>query len=689
MRALLLVLLVCGAGWANPLIELKFPIPWEEIRPEMIAPAMDHHLKVAGQRRATLAAAKGPRTWANTIAAREEISGDLDRAWGWVMHLLAVNNSPALRREFNAVQPRVVRFQSGLPLDPALHEQLQEYAASAEAKGLKGDRKRLLEVMLERDRRSGVSLSADKRARVLELRQQLSQLSAKFSQNALDSLNSFEMLVEEEKDLAGLPEEARKAARASAEAKGKAGYRFTLQAPSLLPVMEYASDRDLREQMQRANWSVGAGEPFNNRPLVEKIVELRRELAALLGYGNFADYQLEPRMAGSGSRVQAFLRDLEDKTRAAYEREKNELGDFRKSLEGADAPAMEFWDERYYQTKLRQKRFAFDQNELRPYFELNRVLAGLFGLVKDLYGIEVSERKDLPVWQEQVRAFVIRNGRGEELATFYADFFPRESKRSGAWQNSLQVGAAGPGGRTPHVGVIVTNITPPNAQGVSLLTHREVETVFHEFGHLLHLALSEGPLRELNGTNVAWDFVELPSQIMENFTWERMVLDRFAVHYKTGERLPQNLFERMTKARNFGSATAQMRQLMLGTMDIQLHKDFRVGGDYGDPVDYARGIAQRFVVGSYPPGTCTVCNFIHVFAGGYAAGYYSYKWAEVLDADAFGKFKAAGVVSALVGEEFRRTILSRGNTQPAAELFRAFLGRDPDPAALLRRSGLL
>lgn len=683
------LLLLTGLAWGNPLIELKLPVRWNEIRPEQIAPAMEHHLKVAEQKRAALVATKGPRTWANTMEAREAITEDLSRAWGLVTHLQSVNNTPELRREFNAVQPKVVRFLSGLSLDAGLHVQLMEYAASDEAKALKGEKKRLLTVTLDADRRSGVSLAAEKRARVLELRQQMSQLSSKFAQNALDSLNAFELLVEDEKELAGLPEAARKAAAASAKAKGKTGYRFTLQAPSIQPVMEYAENRELREKLTRAMWQVGAVEPYDNRPLIARTVELRRELAGLLGYQTFADYQLALRMAGSGAKVQGFLGDLEAKTVAAYEREKKALVDYRKSVEGAEAPALTLWDERYYQTKLRQKLFAFDQDELRPYFELNRVLAGMFGLVKDLYGIEVSERKDLPVWHEQVRAFAIRNGRGEELATFYADFFPRESKRSGAWQNSMRVGYTGPQGRVPHVGVIVTNITPPNGEGVSLLTHREVETVFHEFGHLLHLALSEGPLKELNGTSVAWDFVELPSQIMENFTWEKVVLDRFAVHYKTQEKLPESLFERMAKARNFGAATAQMRQLMLGTMDIQLHTDYKTGGDYGDPVSYARGIAQRFVVSPYPEGTCTVCNFTHIFAGGYAAGYYSYKWAEVLDADAFGKFKAAGVVSAQVGDEFRRTVLSRGNTQPAGELFRSFMGRDPDPLALLRRSGLL
>ncbi len=680
--------LFAATAFANPLLKFSTPVPWDQIRPEHVVPAIEEHLKVAEQRRAALVADRSAPTWANTIDARYRITEDLGLAWGMVTHLQSVNNSPELRKAFNQAQPLVTRFQSALALDPAIYERVKAYAATSEAKQLTGSRQRMLGIILDDYRRSGVTLVEDKRKRVLELRQRLSQLSTQFAQNALDSANAFELIVTDEAELKGLPDNAKQAAQLSARTKGKQGYRFTLQAPSAQPVMLYAENAALREKIARAQSTIAAAPPYDNRPVVEQILTARAELAQLLGYKNFADYQTELRMAQSGEGVQKFLADLEAKSRAAFDRENAQLVAFRRSLEGASAADLRTWDVGFYSQKLRQKEFQFDQNELRPYFELNRVLEGLFGLTKQLYGVDVTELKGMPVWNPQVRAFRITDAGGRELATFYADFFPRESKRSGAWQNSFYVGSSEGGKRVPHIGTIVSNITPPNAAGHALLTHAEVSTVFHEFGHLLHLAFREGDLRMLNQTSVPWDFVELPSQIMENFIWEKPVLDSFAVHYQTGARLPDPLFDKMTKARTFLAASAQMRQLSLGTMDIQLHTAFRVNSDYGTPVDYARRIAQRFTPAPLEPEACPICNFSHVFAGGYAAGYYSYKWAEVLDADAFTRFKTAGVISREVGNQFRKTVLEQGNAKPAQQLFRDFMGREPDPLALLRRSGL-
>lgn len=671
---LLLVLTICA--WANPLLEYKVPIPWDQIRPEHIVPAVQHHLQVAEGRRAVFVKSAEPRTWENTIVARDRIAEDLSRAFALVSHLQSVNSSPELRKQFNAAQPLVIRFQASLALDPDVYGKVKAYAATPAARSLTGARKRYLQVILDEYRRSGVSLAPEKRARVLELRQELSRQSTQFAQNALDSANAFEILVADEAELAGLPATAKAAAAASAKAKGKEGFRFTLQAPSYGPVMAYAENAALREKLYRAQIAVASAGAFDNRPVVAKTLALRQELAALLGYKNFADYQTELRMAKSGQRVKDFLGDLEEKTRPFFAAEQAALQ--------AMQPELRAWDVAFLTQKLRQQKFAFNPEELRPYFELDRTLAGMFGLVNKLYGIQVRERKDLPVWHPQVRAFAIQEASGAHLATFYADFFPRESKRSGAWMNQFLVGENG----TPHIGVIVSNITPPDAAGKSLLLHREVSTLYHEFGHLLHLALAAGPIRQLNGTSVAWDFVELPSQIMENFTWEPDVLKTFAVHHETGEALPEPLFAKLRDARNFAAAAAQMGQLSRGTIDILLHTDYRVEGDFGTPDSYGRQIAQRFSMAKVEPEDCPVCNFSHVFAGGYAAGYYSYKWAEVLDADAFTKFRQSGVVSREIGEAFRKSILSQGNQQPADVLFRNFLGRDPDPAALLRRSGL-
>lgn len=675
MRTLFSIVVLTSVVWANPLLEYRVPIPWDQIQPEHIVPAMQHHLKQAEARRAALAKSAGTRTWENTIAARDGIAEDLSRAFGLIAHLQSVNSAPELRKQFNVAQPLVNGFQSALALDPAIYEKVNSYAATGEAKALTGARKRYLQVILDEYRRSGVSLLPAKRARVLELRQELSRLSTQFAQNALDSANSFELIITDEAELAGLPASAKQSAAASAKSKGRDGFRFTLQAPSYGPVMAYSENAALREKLYRAQTTVASSGSFDNRPVVAKTLELRRELATLLGYRNFADYQTELRMAKSGQKVKDFLGDLEEKTRPYFLAEQTAL----KAL----VPELRAWDIAFFTQKLRQEKFSFNPEELRPYFELDRTLTGMFALVQKLYGIRVSEQKDLPVWHSEVRAFRIDDETGKHLATFYADFFPRESKRSGAWMNQFLVGENG----TPHIGVIVSNITPPNAAGKSLLLHREVSTLYHEFGHLLHLALATGPLRRLNGTSVAWDFVELPSQIMENFTWEREVLNTFAVHHETGETLPDPLFKKMSEARTFAAAAAQMGQLSRGTLDILLHTDYRVGGDFGAPEAYGRRIAQRFSMAKVEAEECPVCNFSHVFAGGYAAGYYSYKWAEVLDADAFTKFKVNGVLSREVGEAFRKTVLSQGNQQPAEVLFRNFMGRDPDPASLLRRSG--
>lgn len=666
---------------ANPLLVKRFPVPWDEIRPEHITPAVEQHLKEAEARRARYIANPQAPSWENTIVALEAVTEDLNHAWGLVSHLQGVNNSPALRREFNAVQPSVVRFQSALAMDQAIYRRVKSFAESAAGRALRGPQARLLQVMLDNYRRAGVNLPEKERQRVLELRAELSRLSTQFAQNALDSLNAFDYYANED-EVRGLPPTALRAAAAAAKAKGKTGYRFTLQAPSLQPVLQYADHAALREKLGRAQYTIASSGSFDNRPIIERTLALRRELASLLGYRNFADYQLELRMATAGAKVQSFLADLEAKTQAAFAREAAALRALRKQLEGSDE--LRAWDVAYYTQKLRQQQLDFDQDQLRPYFELASVLKGLFGLVQELYGIEVKPAPGLPVWHPEVRAYTITEG-GKQLATFYMDLHPRESKRSGAWQNSLRVGVTG----ESHVGIIAANLTPPDENGRALLTHQEVSTVFHEFGHLLHLALADGPVRPLNGTAVAWDFVELPSQIMENFIWEKPVLDRFARHYETGKLLPAELFAKLQNSRTFAAATNQMRQLSLGTMDIQLHTDYRVQADFGDPVTYVRRIAQRFTAAPLEPEACPICNFTHVFAGGYAAGYYSYKWAEVLDADAFTKFKEAGVINREVGALFRRTVLSRGNMKPAPELFRDFMGRDPDPTALLRRTGLV
>ncbi len=427
----------------------------------------------------------------------------------------------------------------------------------------------------------------------------------------------------------------------------------------------------------------------DNRDLIVRILELRRRKAHLLGYRDFADLVLEDRMAKNSERALSFIREMQTRTQEFFEKENTDLEGFRKELEGPDAPEMQPWDIAYYAEKEREARYEFDEEALRPYFELDRVVGGMFDLVSRLYGIHVREEQNVPAWDPAVKTYSIVDTDGVTLGSFYADWFPRENKRGGAWMDALLTGGPDNGRFRPHLGLICGNLTPPVGGKPSLLTHREVETVFHEFGHLLHHCLSRVEVRSLAGTNVAWDFVELPSQIMENWCWERPSLDLFARHYQTGELLPEDLFEKMKRAKTFRAANAQMRQLSFATMDLALHTQYSHAQD-GDVIEYSRKLMQPFLPTPLPKDYAIIASFTHLFASpvAYAAGYYSYKWAEVLDADAFTRFQASGVFSSEIGAEFRDRILARGDSEDPAELYRSFMGRDPDVTALLRRAGL-
>ncbi len=518
---------------------------------------------------------------------------------------------------------------------------------------------------------------------------ELSKLTIKFAENVLDSTNAFELIITDAAGLAGLPPSAVAAARESAERKGREGWRFTLHAPDYFAVMTYLDDAAVRRQVYEA-FSVRATEGgLDNRPLIARILELRSERARLLGYANFADLVLEDRMAHDGARALAFLDDLKVKTEARFREENRELLEFRRSLEGPSAAELAGWDVAYYAEKQRAALYDFDEEALRPYFPLEQAVAGLFDLVHRLYGLRIEQEAGAPVWDEAVRYYNVHDESGEFLGGFYTDWFPRENKRGGAWMDALITG--GPEGAKfrPHLGLVCGNLTPPVGGKPALLTHREVETIFHEFGHLLHHLLSRVECRGLAGTNVAWDFVELPSQIMENWCWERESLDLFARHWETGQPVPDDLFQKMKRARTFRAANQQMRQLGFSYIDLLLHVRYSARRD-GDAVEYARHILQEFSPAPLPPAHAMLAAFTHLFASpvGYGAGYYSYKWAEVLEADAFTRFRERGIFSREVGGEFRRQILSRGDSADPAELYRAFMGRDPDPRALLIRNGL-
>ncbi len=673
----------------NPLLQVEFRVPFDRIRASDVVPAVATLLEKARARLDAIAAEPGEPTFDKTMGALDELTEPLDYATGIVRHLESVATYPELRAAFNQIQPEISAFYTGIPLHAGMWQAIKTFAGTPEARALTGERRRYLHKTMETFRRHGADLDPEGKRRLSEMDVELARITTTFSEHVLDSTNAFELLITHQADLAGLPPTAVSSARESAQRKGKEGWRFTLQAPDYFAVMTYLDNAAIRRQVYQA-FAVRATEPErDNRPIIGRVLELRRAKALLLGFADFADLVLEDRMAHTGGRAMAFLEDLKSKTARRFRQENQELLEFRRSLEGAAAPALEPWDVAYYAEKQRAALYNFDEEALRPYFPLESVTRGLFHLVHRLYGITVTEESGVPAWDPQVRYYNIRDEGGAFLGGFYADWYPRENKRGGAWMDALITGGPEAGEFRPHLGLVCGNLTPPVAGKPALLTHREVETIFHEFGHLMHHMLSRVEVRSLAGTNVAWDFVELPSQIMENWCWEREALDLFARHWETGEAIPDDLFQKMKRARTFRAANAQMRQLGFGFVDLLLHVRYSPERD-GDPVSYTRGLLEEFTPAPLPPQHAMIAAFSHLFGNpvGYAAGYYSYKWAEVLDADAFTRFRDEGIFSRQVGTEFRSNILARGDSEDPAELYYRFMGREPDPQALLVRSGL-
>jgi oligopeptidase A len=666
----------------NPLLSPEHSLPFDRITHEHVVPAVRHALERAAAEVRTLTGLEGRRTYRNTIHELEEIGERLGRVIRPVAHLISVMSSPELRQAYETVLPEVSAFYARIPLNPELWSAVREYAGGDEAARLDPLRRRHLEKVVRSFERAGADLPPERKARVEAVRVELSRLTTTYANNVLDATNAWELVISDERDLEGLPETSRAAARAAAEAKGVRGWRFTLQHPSYQPFMQYAARRDLRERMYTAYMNRASGGEHDNRPLVRRILELRRELARLLGFRDYADLALEESMAGTGDRAIAFEEDLTARTRPPWEREMEGLEAYAREALGYER--MEAWDVSYCTERLRRVRFDLDAEELRPYFPLDRVLEGLFEITRRLFGIEVRAR-DIPgVWHPEVGFYDVLDAEQNRVGGFYTDWHPRESKRSGAWMNGVVVGGPRQEGWEPHLALVVANLPAPEGGRPALLTHRDVETVFHEFGHLLHHLLSRVEIPALGGTRVPADWVELPSQIMENWTWERPALDLFARHWETGEPIPEPLYRKMLAARTFMGAWQQMRQLSFGTVDLELHVRWDPeSGD--DPVQRAREVMAGFHPHPRFADDHFVTGFAHIFSGGYAAAYYSYLWSAVLEADAFSRFRGEGLFSREVGAEFADAILSRGDAEDPAELFRRFMGRDPDPEALLRR----
>ena len=666
----------------NPLLSGAFRIGFDQVTAAQVKPAIEELIAEGRSVLGALVESSGPRTYENTLAPLDVLTEKIEYAMGIVRHLEGVATYPDFREAHNAVQEPVTEFFSNIPLNAGLWKIIKEFSITAEAQALTGARKRYLKRTMDSFVRNGAELDEAGKTRMRELDIELIKATTKFAENVLDSTNEFELMVTDEKQLAGLPESAVEGARQSAQSKSKDGWRFTLQMPSYIAVMTYLDDAGIRETVYRAYNRRAAEGPRANGELILKILDLRKQKARLLGFADFADFVLADRMAKSGARAQAFLDDLLSKTGSAFAAENAALREF---AGGRELPS---WDVSYYAEKQRQALYDFDEEELRPYFPVEQVMSGMFDIFRRVFGIRVTEETGVPAWDPAVKYYRVEDAAsGKRLGCFYADWHPRENKRGGAWMDAFITG--NPDGGRPHLGLICGNLTPPLGDKPALLTHNEVETIFHEFGHLLHHCLSRVEVRSLSGTNVAWDFVELPSQILENWCWERESLDLLARHYQTGATIPEELFRKMIRAKNYRSAAAQMRQVNFGTLDLKLHREYSPEKD-GGVAAYSRDLSQPFSAARLPGDYSMITGFTHLFASpvGYGAGYYSYKWAEVLDADAFTRFQKEGLLNDKTGSEFRDKVLAKGDSADPDQLYREFMGRDPDVNALLVRAGL-
>ena len=688
----------------HPFLAPDFQIRWSTLVPEAIEPDIRHALALAKQNiEAICAQDPAAATYESTFLTFENAAEQLNDGWGRLNHLDSVCDSPAQREALGKMLPEVTDFYSSLALNDRLWAMIKAVGARQEIASLPAVQQRFVEETLADFRNSGADLPAGQKERIAAIEAELSKITKEYSEHVLDSTNAWELVITDEAKLAGLPESAIAGAASNARAKGhKNAWRFTLQFPSMFPIMQHLHDDAIRRQVWEASSKVGATGQFDNTALVWQILSLRHEKAGILGHQHFADLTLIRRMAKDGGTALGFIENLHARIHPSFLAEHKQLAQYKAAKSGQPVGPLEPWEVAYWAEKQRQENYDFDEEALRPYFPVDGVMAGMFEIASRLFGITIRQLKTvfyqsgggpatLPegvveVWHPECAFYEIHDSKtAAHLGSFYADWHPRESKRGGAWMNSLHTGAPG----EPHLGLIIGNMSPPVDGKSALLTHSEVETIFHEFGHLLHGLLSQVAVKSLAGTNVPWDFVELPSQIMENFCWDRESLDLFARHFETGGPIPEALFMKMIAAKNYLSASAFMRQLALAKLDLELHTrlaDF-LGKDL-DAVD--REVLADYLAPLKTQSPSMMRRFSHLFSNptGYAAGYYSYKWAEVLDADAFTRFQQEGVLNPETGMAFREHILSKGNSVAPDELYRRFMGRDPELEPLLVRAGL-
>jgi oligopeptidase A len=681
----------------NPLLDFSGLPRFGDIRPAHVASALDQLLADAREAVAHALRPEVPAEWAAFIAPLEDANERLGRAWGQVSHLHAVLDSPELREAYNAGLPKVTQYWTELGQNHALFEKYRALRASAGFAALSAARQRIVENALRDFRLGGAELPAADKRRYAEIQEELAALSSRFSENVLDATNAFSLVIDDERRVAGIPADELAPAREAALKDGKQGWKFTLHAPSYIPVMQYAEDRALRENMYRESVTRASefGKPeWDNTASIGRIVALRGEEAKLLGYASFAECSLVPKMADSPAQVLEFLDDLARRARPFAEQDAAELQAFARSELAIDR--LEAWDVAFASEKLRAKRFAFSDQEVKQYLPETQVVPGMFRLVETLYDVRISEAQ-AATWHGDVRFFEVRDASGAMIGQFYLDLYARETKRGGAWMDDAIARRRKPHALQTPVAYLNCNFARPVGNKPALFTHDDVITLFHEFGHGLHHLLTRIEDLGVSGINgVEWDAVELPSQFMENFCWEWEVLRQMARHVDSDEPLPRALFDKMLAAKNFQAGLGMVRQIEYALFDMRLHFDFDAGAG-ASALELLDEVRKRIAVLFPPAYNRFPNNFSHIFGGGYAAGYYSYKWAEVLSADAFSAFEemrdarrgANGVIDPAIGARFRDEVLAVGGSRPAAESFRAFRGRAPRVDALLRHNGMI
>jgi oligopeptidase A len=672
----------------NPLLDFSSLPRFADIKPEHVAPAIEELLAKNHALVEKLLADSTPPTWQNFVAPMENANERVSRAWGPVGHLNAVVNSPELREVYNATLPKITAYYAELGQNLALFDKFKALRNSPEFETLSAARKKIIENELRDFRLGGAELPDDKKKRYLEIQERQSELSAKFSDNILDATNDYTLLITDKNELSGLPDDALQTAQEAATEAGKTGWLFTLKAPSYMPVMQFSDNRALRETMYRAYCTraseFGKAEQ-DNTPLMTEIVALRGEEARVLGFASYGELSLATKMADTPDQVVKFLRELANRARPFAEKDLTELREFARTKLGLNE--LHSWDIAYASEKLREQRYAFSEQEVKQYFPEDAVLAGLFKLIGTLYGLQIKP-SSASVWHEDAHFYEVRTQQNRLIGQFYLDLYARNTKRGGAWMDVVIDRRRLSAGIQTPVTYLTCNFSAPVGGKPAVFTHDEVITLFHECGHGLHHLLTEGEDIGVSGLNgVEWDAVELPSQFMENYCWEWDVLQDMTRQVDTGEKLPRALFDKMIAAKNFQSGLGMLRQVEFSLFDMVMHSNFEAGGNKSilQLLDEVRAEVALLI----PPEFNRFANsFSHIFSGGYAAGYYSYKWAEVLSADAYSLFEEQGVLNPDVGARFRAEILAMGGSRDFMESFAAFRGREPSIDALLRHNGL-